>query len=53
VTVDEILGAIATLEAVSIEAGRPVQAGAGVAAAQVAALASLAAGPLPAVPAGA
>jgi aspartate aminotransferase-like enzyme len=53
VTVDEILGAIATLEAVSIEVGRPVQAGAGVAAAQVAALASLAARPQPAVPAGA
>ncbi|TAK00316.1 MAG: alanine--glyoxylate aminotransferase family protein [Chloroflexota bacterium] len=54
VTVDEILGAIATLEAVSIEAGRPVQAGAGVAAAQVAALASIGAGASqPAVPAGA
>jgi len=54
VTVDEILGAIATLEAVSVTAGRPVQAGAGVAAAQVAALTALAAGASqPAVPAGA
>jgi aspartate aminotransferase-like enzyme len=51
VTVDEILGAIATLEAVSLQAGRPVQAGAGVAAAQVAALA--AGTSPPAVPAGA
>jgi len=40
VTVDEILGAIATLEATSIEVGRPIEAGAGVAAAQRAALAA-------------
>jgi aspartate aminotransferase-like enzyme len=54
VTVDEILGAIATLEAVSVNAGRPVQAGTGVAAAQVAALTALAArASQPAVPAGA
>jgi aspartate aminotransferase-like enzyme len=51
VTVDEILGAIATLEAVSVQVGRPVQVGAGVAAAQVAALDAGAS--QPAVPAGA
>ncbi len=38
VTVDEILGAIATLEGVSVDLGRAVEVGAGVAAAQVAAL---------------
>jgi aspartate aminotransferase-like enzyme len=38
VTIDEILGAIATLEAVSVDLGRTVEVGAGVAAAQVAAL---------------
>ena len=38
VTVDEILGAIATLEAVSVTAGRPVEVGAAVAAAQRAAI---------------
>jgi len=51
VTVDEILGAIATLEAASLLTGRPVQAGTAVAAAQVAALAAGASEP--AVPAGA
>lgn len=40
VTVDEILGAIATLEAVSAAAGRPVEVGKAVAAAQVAAVAA-------------
>jgi aspartate aminotransferase-like enzyme len=40
VTVEEILGAIAILETVSLEFGRPVEPGAGVAAAQRAALAS-------------
>jgi aspartate aminotransferase-like enzyme len=40
VTVDEILGAIATLEAVSVQFGRPVEIGSAVAAAQVAALAA-------------
>ena len=40
VTVEEILGAIAMLEAASIESGRPVEPGAAVAAAQRAALAS-------------
>jgi aspartate aminotransferase-like enzyme len=40
VTVEEILGAIAMLEAASIEFGRPVEPGAAVAAAQRAALAS-------------
>lgn len=39
VTVDEILGAIATLEASSVQFGRAVEVGAAVAAAQVAALA--------------
>ena len=39
VTVEEILGAIATIEAVLIDAGRPVEPGSGVAAAQRAALA--------------
>ena len=38
VTVDEILGAIATLEAVSAASGRPVEVGSAVAAAQVAAV---------------
>jgi aspartate aminotransferase-like enzyme len=38
VTIDEILGAIATLEAVSVDLGRTVEVGAGVAAAQIAAL---------------
>ena len=51
VTVDEILGAIATLEAVAAQVGRPVHVGAGIAAAQVAALAAGASEP--AVPAGA
>lgn len=60
VTVDEILGAIATLEAVSVTTGRPVEVGSAVAAAQIAAVsagtaatpgAALAAGT--AVPAGA
>lgn len=41
VTVEEILGAMSTLEIVSIETGRPVTPGAAVAAAQVAALGSL------------
>jgi len=41
VTVDEILGAIATLEAVSVTAGRPVEVGGAVAAAQVAAVDSV------------
>ena len=40
VTVDEILGAIATIEAASLETGRAVEPGAGVAAAQRAALAA-------------
>ncbi|MEW5989840.1 MAG: alanine--glyoxylate aminotransferase family protein [Chloroflexota bacterium] len=40
VTVDEILGAIATLEAVSLEVGRAVEVGTAVAAAQAAALAA-------------
>jgi aspartate aminotransferase-like enzyme len=39
VTVDEILGAIATIEAASVTLGRPVEVGAAVAAAQRAALA--------------
>jgi aspartate aminotransferase-like enzyme len=51
VTVDEILGAIAAIEAVSVGVGRPVQVGAGIAAAQVAAVAAGAS--QPAVPAGA
>ena len=38
VTLEEILGALGTLEIVSLEAGRPVQPGAAVAAAQAAAL---------------
>ena len=41
VTVDEILGAIATLEAVSVATGRPIEVGTGVAAAQRAAVAVL------------
>ena len=41
VTVDEILGAIATLEAVSVATGRLIEVGAGVAAAQRAAVAVL------------
>jgi aspartate aminotransferase-like enzyme len=41
VTIDEILGAIATLESASVALGRPVEAGAGVAAAQRAAIASV------------
>jgi aspartate aminotransferase-like enzyme len=41
VTVQEILGAMSTLEIASLQAGRPVQPGAAVAAAQVAALESL------------
>jgi aspartate aminotransferase-like enzyme len=40
VTVDEILGAIATLEGVSVATGRPVEVGRAVAAAQVAAVAA-------------
>ena len=40
VTVDEILGAIATLEAVSVAQGRSIEVGTGVAAAQRAALAA-------------
>jgi aspartate aminotransferase-like enzyme len=44
VTVDEILGTIATLEAVSAETGRAVEVGAAVAAAQAAAVASATAG---------
>jgi aspartate aminotransferase-like enzyme len=40
VTVEEILGALATLEAVSIEHGRPVEPGRPSAAAQRAALAA-------------
>jgi len=44
VTVDEILGAIATLETVSAVTGRPVTVGRAVAAAQVAAVAADAAG---------
>ena len=40
VTVDEILGAIATLERVSVATGRPVDVGTAVAAAQVAAVAA-------------
>jgi aspartate aminotransferase-like enzyme len=40
VTVEEILGAVATLEAVSIEYGRPVEPGSAVAAAQRAAMAT-------------
>jgi len=39
VTVDEILGAIAVLERVSLEQGRPIEPGRAVAAAQAAALA--------------
>ncbi len=54
VTVDEILGAIGTLEDASLEFARPIEVGAGVAAAQRAALASLASGTArSAVPAGA
>jgi aspartate aminotransferase-like enzyme len=41
VTVEEILGAMSTLEIVSIGSGRPVRPGSAVAAAQVAALESL------------
>ena len=41
VTVEEILGAISTLEIVSLQQGRPVEPGAAVGAAQRAALASL------------
>jgi aspartate aminotransferase-like enzyme len=41
VTLEEILGAMSTLEMVSIEAGRPVSPGVAVAAAQVAAMESL------------
>ncbi len=40
VTVEEILGAIATIEAVAVAAGRPIEPGAAVAAAQRAALAA-------------
>jgi aspartate aminotransferase-like enzyme len=40
VTLEEILGAISTLEIVSLEQGRPIEPGAGVAAAQRAALAA-------------
>jgi aspartate aminotransferase-like enzyme len=49
VTVEEILGAMSVLEFVSLQAGRPVQPGAAVAAAQIAALESFGV----AVPAGA
>lgn len=48
VIVDEILGTIATLEEVMAAAGRPVEVGAGVAAAQRAAIASITAGGSPA-----
>ncbi len=41
VTVDEILGTMATLEEVLLATGRPVEIGAGVAAAQRAAVASI------------
>ena len=41
VTVEEILGAISTLEIVSLQQGRPVEPGAAVGAAQRAALASM------------
>jgi aspartate aminotransferase-like enzyme len=41
VTVQEILGAMSTLEIASLQAGRPIQPGAAVAAAQVAALETL------------
>ena len=47
VIVDEILGAIGTLEAVSVALGRPVEIGAGVAAAQRAALGVEARGAVP------
>jgi len=47
VFVDEILGAIATLEAASVALGRPVEIGAGVAAAQRAALRLEAGGAVP------
>ncbi|HLE78996.1 MAG TPA: alanine--glyoxylate aminotransferase family protein [Candidatus Limnocylindrales bacterium] len=47
VIVDEILGAIATLEAASVALGRPVEIGAGVAAAQRAALRLEAGGAVP------
>ena len=47
VVVDEILGAIATLEAASVALGRPVEIGAGVAAAQRAALRLEAGGAVP------
>ncbi|MBI2777122.1 MAG: alanine--glyoxylate aminotransferase family protein [Chloroflexi bacterium] len=52
VTVDEILGAMATLEAVSVVTSRPVEVGSAVAAAQRAAIES-ASGAKPAVAAGA
>jgi aspartate aminotransferase-like enzyme len=44
VTLEEIIGAMSTLEIVSIGAGRPVRPGAAVAAAQVAALESMGVG---------
>ena len=47
VIVDEILGAIATLEAASVALGRPIEIGAGVAAAQRAALRLEAGGAVP------
>ena len=49
-TIEEILGVMSTLEAASLAIGRPVEPGAGVAAAQRAALASAA--PRPAEVAG-
>ncbi len=52
VTLEEILGAISTLEVVSLTQGRPVEPGAAVAAAQRAALASMGIAAVP-VPAGA
>jgi aspartate aminotransferase-like enzyme len=53
VTLEEILGAMSTLEIVSIGVGRPVRPGAAVAAAQVAALESMGLGTTTAVGAGA
>jgi len=52
VTLEEILGAMSTLEIVSIGVGRPVRPGAAVAAAQVAALESMGVGTSAAVGAG-
>jgi aspartate aminotransferase-like enzyme len=51
VTLEEVLGAIGTIEIASLEAGRPVEPGAAVGAAQAAALATYGIAALPATPA--